>query len=74
MGSRRGGGGVDIPIRPEHELCISNGDGTASCFDNRPNPHNYIRQIVVRDIVTNNIDNAEQDKWLKFVLDSCRGK
>lgn len=73
MGTRRSDCSINVPTRPEHELCISNGDQSLSCFDNRPNPHNYERPIKSGDVVININDYTEQNKWIKFLLDSIRG-
>jgi hypothetical protein len=72
MGRSRSCGGADIPIRPDSEVCLANGDGTLSCYDPRANPPKYGRAIGLEDVVVNIRDKTETDKWLKSVLDACR--
>ena len=62
----------DIPIRPGHEVCIPNGDGSASCYDPRSSPSKYTRIIRVDDIVTNIKDYNSQEEWVFSVLRACR--
>ena len=72
MGTRRTDCRNDLPSRPDTELCIADGHGAASCFDPRANPHVYTRLVISGDVLTNIVDQTADDKWLKFVLDTCR--
>lgn len=72
MGTRRSCDSPVIPIRPEFEICTSDGSGRAFCFDRRRSPSQYIRQVANDDIITNIADHNTQDEWIRSVLDACK--
>lgn len=64
---------IDIPVRPAIELCISNGNGGAGCYDSRTTPHEFPRQTILNYVCTNAQDYNSNEEWIKNVLDACRG-
>lgn len=68
MGTRRECDSGTAPVRPIVEVCIYNGNGTASCFDPRLSSGSYIRQLKVDDICTNSKDYFSQEEWLKAII------
>lgn len=61
-----------IPSRPEQSFCISNGSGTASCYDPREFPSHFARPIKNYVCYDPN-ENQAHEEWIQQVLDACRG-
>ena len=53
------------PPRPIIGQCISNGDGSAQCFDTRHTPANYKATQTANWIMLSPDDDRVQDEWIR---------
>jgi len=64
----------DLPPRPDRRICIANGSGGGGCFDPRENPSEFPIDSILNNVCLNPDDNKSQEEWIKFVIDSCKGR
>lgn len=64
----------ELPPRPQQRICIANAVGGGGCFDPRANPSEFPLNSILNNVCYDPFENAAQEEWIKFLLDSCKGK
>lgn len=63
---------IEIPARPQYEICIANASGGGGCHDDRANPSEYIRPSINNYVCFKASEYQSNEEWMKFIIDSCK--
>lgn len=63
---------IEIPPKPEYEICIANANGGGGCFDARRNPSEYSRTSINNYVCLTPNEYQTKEEWVKFIIDSCK--